>query len=186
MDKIKNKRVAILATDGFEESELVSPLNALKHAGAEVEIISPKSGQIKSWKDGNWNMSIDVDKTLDQADSKDYNALMIPGGVINPDLLRKEEPAVKFVRAFFDDHKPVGAICHGPQMLIEADVVNGRNLTSYHSISTDLKNAGANWMDEEVVTDAGLVTSRSPKDLDAFNSKLVEEIAEGKHAEQTA
>jgi len=185
MKTLENKRVAILATDGFEESELTSPLNALKESGAAVDLVSLKSGKIKSWKDGNWNMEIDVDKTLDGVSSSEYNALMLPGGVINPDILRRSEKAVQFVRDFFDDHKPVAAICHGPQMLIEADVVNGRRMTSFGSISTDLKNAGAHWVDEEVVTDHGLVTSRSPADLNAFNAKLVEEIAEGKHAEQT-
>ncbi len=185
MKTLENKRVAILATDGFEESELTSPLNALKESGATVDIVSLKAGKIKSWKDGNWNMEIDVDKTLDEVSSSEYNALMLPGGVINPDILRRNKKAVQFVRDFFDDHKPVAAICHGPQMLIEADVVNGRRMTSFGSISTDLKNAGAHWVDEEVVTDHGLVTSRSPADLNAFNAKMVEEIAEGKHAEQT-
>jgi protease I len=186
MKSLENKRVAILATDGFEESELTSPLNALKESGADVDIVSFKSGKIKSWKDGNWNMEIDVDKTLDETSSSEYNALMLPGGVINPDILRRNKKAVQFVRDFFDDHKPVAAICHGPQMLIEADVVKGRKMTSFGSISTDLINAGAHWADEEVVVDHGLVTSRSPADLNAFNAKMVEEIREGQHAEQTA
>jgi len=185
MDKIENKRVAILATDGFEESELTSPMKALKENGASVHIVSTDSGKIKSWKDGNWNMEINVDKTVNDVTSSDYDALVLPGGVINPDKLRRNEKAVQFVRSFFEDHKPVAAICHGPQMLIEADVVDGRRMTSFSSIAKDLKNAGANWVNEEVVTDQGLVTSRSPKDLDAFNSKMIEEIAEGKHAEQT-
>jgi protease I len=185
MNKIENKKVAILATDGFEESELTSPMNALKENGATVHIISTSSGKIKSWKDGNWNMEIDVDKTVDEVSSSDYNALVLPGGVINPDKLRRDKNAVQFVRSFFDDHKPVASICHGPQMLIEAGVVKGRRMTSFGSIATDLKNAGAEWVDEEVVVDSGLVTSRSPEDLDAFNSKLVEEVAEGKHEEQT-
>lgn len=185
MKKLENKRVAILSTDGFEESELTSPVNALEEHGATVHIVSLKSGKIKSWNDGNWNMDIDVDKTLDQVSSSDYHALMLPGGVINPDILRRSRKAVQFVRSFFDENKPVAAICHGPQMLIEADVVKERRLTSFSSIATDLKNAGANWVDEEVVTDHGLVTSRTPADLNAFNAKMVEEIAEGKHAEQT-
>ncbi|HKK38360.1 MAG TPA: type 1 glutamine amidotransferase domain-containing protein [Cryomorphaceae bacterium] len=185
MNNIENKRVAILATDGFEESELTSPMKALKENGATVHVVSTDSGKIKSWKDGNWNMEIDVDKTVSDVTSSDYDALVIPGGVINPDKMRRSEKAVQFVRSFFEDHKPVASICHGPQMLIEADVVNGRRMTSFGSISTDLKNAGANWVDEEVVTDQGLVTSRSPEDLDAFNKKMIEEIAEGKHAEQT-
>lgn len=185
MNKLENKKVAILATDGFEESELVSPMNALKENRATVHVVSTEAGKIKSWKDGNWNIEIDVDKTVGEVEAADYDALVLPGGVINPDKLRTNTKAVEFVRTFFKEHKPVAAICHGPQMLIEADVVEGRRLTSYHSITKDLKNAGANWVDEEVVTDAGLVTSRSPKDLNAFNAKMIEEIAEGKHAEQT-
>jgi protease I len=186
MNILKDKRVAILATDGFEESELESPMNALKEKGASVHIISTHKGHIKSWKDGNWNKEFEVDRTIDEVTSGDYNALVIPGGVINPDRMRQNANAVKFVRSFFDDHKPVAAICHGPQMLIEADVVNGRRMTSFQSISKDLKNAGATWVNEEVVTDQGLVTSRSPEDLKAFNTKMVEEIAEGKHEMQMA
>jgi len=185
MNRIENKRVAILATDGFEESELTSPMKALKENGATVHVVSTSSGKIKSWKDGNWNMELDVDKTIDEVSSSDYNALVLPGGVINPDKLRQNEEAVQFVRSFFDEHKPVASICHGPWMLIEAGVVDGRRMTSWGSIATDLKNAGANWVDEEVVVDSGLVTSRSPEDLEAFNSKLVEEVAEGKHEAQT-
>lgn len=186
MDKLKEKKVAILATNGFEEVELTSPMQNLKDKGATVHVVSLKSGTIKSWKDGNWNMDIDVDVTVDEANADDYHALFIPGGVINPDKLRRNEKAVDFVRAFFKAHKPVASICHGPQMLIEADVVNGRVMTSFPSIRKDLENAGANWVDEKVVVDHGLVTSRSPADLDAFNDKLVEEIREGKHEEQTA
>lgn len=185
MKDLKNKRVAILATDGFEESELMEPKNALEENGAEVHIISPKTGKIKGWKQGNWSTEIEVDRTIGEASSRDYHALVLPGGVINPDKLRREKQAVDFVRAFFSEHKPVAAICHGPQMLIEADVVRGRTLTSFPSVKTDLKNAGANWVDREVVVDEGLVTSRSPQDLKAFNAKLIEEIKEGKHAEQT-
>mgnify|MGYP001069743838 CR=1 FL=1 len=185
MNRIENKRVAILATDGFEESELTSPMKALKENGATVHVVSTSSGKIKSWKDGNWNMELDVDKTIDEVSSSDYNALVLPGGVINPDKLRQNEEAVQFVRSFFDEHKPVASICHGPWMLIEAGVVDGRRMTSWGSIATDLKNAGAKWVDEEVVVDSGLVTSRSPEDLEAFNSKLVEEVAEGKHEAQT-
>jgi len=186
MKKLNDKRVAILATDGFEQSELTSPRDHLVNHGAEVHIISPKDGSIKSWNDGNWGVDMKVDKTVSDASSSDYNALVLPGGVINPDLLRRDERSVEFVNEFFEQHKPVASICHGPQMLIEADVVDGRNVTSFHSISTDLKNAGANWEDREVVTDQGLVTSRSPEDLDAFNAKLVEEILEGKHEKQHA
>lgn len=183
---LRNKKVAILATDGFEEAELMEPKHALEENGAEVHIISPKTGKIKGWRSGNWSIEVEVDRTIDEASPGDYHALVLPGGVINPDKLRRETQAVDFVRAFFRDHKPVAAICHGPQMLIEADVVKGRTLTSFPSIKTDLKNAGASWVDREVVVDEGLVTSRSPQDLKAFNAKLVEEIKEGKHAAQTA
>lgn len=186
MRNLNDKKVAILATDGFEESELVSPMNALKNSGAKVDIVSINSGKIKSWKDGNWNMEIDVDKRVSDVSSSDYHALVLPGGVINPDVLRRDNASVDLVRSFFKEHKPVAAICHGPQMLIEAEVVDGREMTSFNSISQDLKNAGAHWVDKEVVVDQGLVTSRSPEDLDAFNNKILEEIAEGKHAEQTA
>jgi protease I len=184
MKNLENKKVAILATDGFEQSELMQPKQRLEEAGAQVHIISLKSGQIKGWDDGNWGKSVDVDKTLEEASSKDYNALVLPGGVINPDTLRQEDQAVSFVREFFEQKKPVAAICHGPQLLIEADVLQDRKVTSFSSIRTDLKNAGAQWMDQEVVTDQGLVTSRKPADLPAFCDKVIEEIAEGKHEEQ--
>ncbi len=186
MENLNRKRVAILATDGFEESELRDPKKALEDAGADVHIISIDSGEIKAWSDGNWGKSYKVDKTLDQVNQSDYNALVLPGGVINPDLLRMNKTAVSFVKSFFEHKKPVAAICHGPWLLAEADVLQGRKITSYGSIKTDMINAGANWVDEEVVVDAGLVTSRSPKDLPAFNSKLVEEVYEGKHEGQTA
>jgi len=185
MKDLSSKKVAILATDGFEESELKSPREALQGAGAEVHIVSLKSGEIKSWADGNWGSKYTVDKELSQVSADDYNALVLPGGVINPDKLRNDANAVSFVRDFFKAQKPVAAICHGPWLLAEADVVNERKLTSYGSIKTDLKNAGANWVDEEVVVDQGLVTSRNPDDLPAFNRKLIEEVAEGKHEKQT-
>jgi protease I len=185
MEKLKGKKVAILATDGFEHSELISPKEHLTNHGAEVHIVSPKKDSIKSWKDGNWGVDMNVDKMVTDADSSEYHALVIPGGVINPDKLRRDDRSVDFVREFFKQHKPVASICHGPQMLIEAEVVDGRRVTSFHSIATDLKNAGAKWEDSEVVTDQGLVTSRSPEDLEAFNGKLIEEIMEGKHEEQT-
>ncbi|QTD36313.1 type 1 glutamine amidotransferase [Polaribacter batillariae] len=186
MENLNRKTVAILATNGFEESELREPKKALEEAGAEVHVVSLKSGEIKSWADGNWGKSYKVDKTLDEVSQADYNALMLPGGVINPDLLRNDENAVKFVKSFFENHKPVAAICHAPWLLAEAGVLEGRNVTSYSSIKTDIINAGANWSDKEVVVDAGLVTSRNPKDLPAFNAKLVEEVYEGKHEEQMA
>lgn len=175
------KRVAILATDGFEESELRSPREALLQSGAFVDLISLKSGSIKGWKDGNWGDAEQVDRTVSDAKVEDYDALLLPGGVMNPDKLRMDPDAVAFVRAFFDQGKPVAAICHGPWLLAEADVVRGRKLTSYPSIRTDLLNAGAEWVDAEVVVDKGLVTSRNPKDLPAFNAKMLEEIAEGVH-----
>lgn len=180
------KRVAILATDGFEESEFTQPKNAMENAGFEVDVISEKSGKIKSWKDGNWGSDFNVTKTLDQVNQSEYNALMLPGGVINPDKLRRNEKAVEFVRSFFKNHKPVGAICHAPWLLAEADVLQGRKITSFQSIKTDMINAGATWFDKEVVTDQGLVTSRNPNDLPEFCRKLVEEVREGKHELQTA
>ena len=186
MKNLDRKTVAILATNGFEESELTEPKKALEQAGADVHIVSLKSGDIKGWSDGNWSNSYQVDKTLDEVSHSDYNALMLPGGVINPDLLRRDEKAIKFVKSFFENKKPVGAICHGPWLLAEADVLKGRKVTSFSSIKTDIVNAGANWVDQAVVVDEGLVTSRSPKDLPAFNSKLVEEVYEGKHNMQMA
>lgn len=180
------KNVAILATNGFEESELKSPMDAMKKQGFHVDIVSLDNHTIKGWTAGNWSSEFIVDKTLDEVSSKDYDALVLPGGVINPDKLRIEEKALDFVRGFFKEHKPVAAICHGPWTLINAGVVEGRTMTSYKSIRKDLENAGANWVDREVVVDEGLVTSRNPRDLEAFNSKLIEEIKEGKHEEQRA
>ena len=180
------KRVAILATDGFEESELKSPKEAMEEAGFTVDIISEKSGTIKGWADGNWSNEYQVTATIDNVNAKDYNALMLPGGVINPDKLRRNDDALIFVRDFFKQSKPVAAICHAPQLLIEAEVVKGRTMTSFKSIRTDLTNAGALWVDKEVVVDEALVTSRNPEDLPAFNKKLIEEINEGKHDLQHA
>lgn len=177
-----SKRIAILATHGFEESELKSPKETIEKQGWTAEIVSPESGSIKAWADKNWGDEYKVDKTLDQANAGDYDALVIPGGVINPDKLRTNEKALEFVRAFFSAKKPVAAICHGPQVLIDADVVSGREMTSVKAISKDLKNAGAQWKDSEVVVDQGLVTSRTPEDLPAFNRKMVEEINEGPHS----
>lgn len=176
MNTLQNKKIAVLATDGYEQSELESPVKALKDAGATVEIISLKSGEIKSMKDHQWSDGVAVDKTVSDANTEDYCALLLPGGVINPDALRADEVAVNFVKSFFEKNKPVAAICHGPQTLIEADVVKGKTMTSYKSISKDLKNAGANWKDEEVVTDGNLTTSRNPDDLPAFNKRIIEEF----------
>lgn len=182
--KLAGKRVAILATDGFEQSELMEPLSALREAGADVEIVSLISGKIRGWSGQNWGESVQVDQTLADVVADDYDALVLPGGVMNPDKLRTSKEAVNFARAFFAAGKPVAAICHGPWLLVEADVVKGRSVTSWPSLQTDLRNAGANWVDQEVVVDQGLVTSRKPDDLPAFNRKLVEEIAEGIHAKR--
>ena len=175
---LKGKRVAILATDGFEESELLEPRRALDGAGASTVVIGPKGGSIKGWSRGNWGQSVAVDLTLDKAQADDYDALLLPGGVMNPDRLRTDKSAVAFVRAFFDSEKPVAAICHAPMMLIEADVLRDRTLTSWPSLQTDIRNAGGRWIDEEVVVDRGLVTSRKPDDIPAFNEKMIEAIAE--------
>lgn len=184
--QLDGKTVAILATDGFEHSELTSPRQRLRAEGATVEVVVPNKGEIRGWKNGDWSETIPVDRSLDQVSVADYDALVLPGGVINPDHLRRDEAAVDFVRDFFREGKPVAAICHGPWMLAEAGVANGRRMTSAPSIRTDLVNAGAQWVDQEVVVDQGLVTSRGPEDLSGFNDKLVEEIREGVHAGQTS
>lgn len=179
---LAGKRVAILVADGFEQVELDSPREALQKAGAKTEVISPSKGNVKGFNHDKPSTGAKVDVELGSAKADSYDALLLPGGVMNPDALRQEEKAVEFVRAFFAAGKPVAAICHGPQILIEADVVRGRRLTSFPSIKTDLKNAGAEWTDEMVVVDKGLVTSRKPDDLPYFNAKMLEEIAEGVHA----
>lgn len=186
MPTLNGKRVAILVEDGFEQVELTSPRQALEEAGATTQIISPKSGKVKGWEHTKWGDEFPVDVPIEQADANDYDALLLPGGVMNPDKLRTNQKAVQFVRSFFDQQKPVASICHGPWILAEADVLRGRKVTSYNSIKTDLKNAGANWVDQEVVVDQGLVTSRNPDDLPAFNRKMIEEVAEGKHEAQRA
>ncbi|GLB49948.1 type 1 glutamine amidotransferase domain-containing protein [Neptunitalea lumnitzerae] len=180
------KKIAILATNGFEESELFSPKEAIENQGWSVDIVSLNEGTITSWKDGNWGATLKVDKTVDEVKAEDYNALVLPGGVMNPDTLRTNEDALIFTRDFFSQHKIVAAICHAPSLLISAGVVEGRTLTSYKSIKDDLVNAGANWVDKEVVVDEGFVTSRNPGDLESFNAKIVEEVKEGKHEEQHA
>lgn len=182
---LSDATVAILATDGFEQSELFSPKKALEDAGATTHVVSLEAGEIKGWNHGEWGESVPVDKTIADADVDDYDGLVLPGGVINPDKLRRSKPAVEFVRDFFAEHKPVAAICHGPQLLIDAGVLDGRRVTSFASIKQDLINAGAHWEDSEVVCDQGLVTSRSPDDLEAFNAKTIEELYEGRHAGQT-
>ncbi|QJR82216.1 type 1 glutamine amidotransferase [Alteromonas pelagimontana] len=186
MGKLTGKKVAILVTDGFEQVELTEPMKAVKDEGAEVEIVSLKSGEIQGMNHDEKGDKFPVDKTVDSVSASDYNGLILPGGVANPDTLRTNKQAVKFVRDFFDQHKPVSAICHGPWMLVEADVLKGRKVTSFPSIKTDVINAGGNWVDEEVVVDQGLTTSRKPDDLAAFNAKVIEELREGKHDRQTA
>jgi protease I len=181
-NSIQNKKVAILATDGFEQSELEGPLDALRTAGALVDIVSLKPGSIQGVEHFEKGREVPVDVTLTDADPEDYDALVIPGGLYNPDKLRSTPEAVKFVRAFAEAGKPIAAICHGPWLLVEADLVRGRRVTSWPAIQTDLRNAGAKWVDEEVVVDNGMVTSRKPDDIPAFNRKMIEEIAEGRHA----
>jgi protease I len=181
MPRLNGRKVAVLATDGFEEEELTKPIERLRAEGAEVHIVSPKSDEITSWVHGVWGEKFRVDVPLANASVETYDGLLLPGGVINPDRLRREQQAVDLVRAFYDANKPIAAICHGPWMLIEAGVVRGLRMTSFHSIRTDVRNAGAECVDEEVVVDRGIVTSRKPDDIPAFNDKFVEEIAEGEH-----
>jgi protease I len=186
VESTSGKRVAFLATDGVEQVELTDPWQAVKDVGSMPELISIKSGKIQSMNHDEKSDTFPVDHLVGDVSAEDYDALVLPGGVLNPDTLRMNETAVDFVRDFFKQGKPVAAICHGPWMLVEADVVVGRTLTSFPSIKTDIRNAGGTWVDKEVVVDQGLVTSRSPHDLPAFNAKLIEEIAEGSHAEQHA
>jgi protease I len=185
-DKLQDKRVAFLATDMVEQVELVEPWNAVKAEGAEVELISLEEGEIQGFNHYDKADKFKVDRTAEEARADDYDALVIPGGVGNPDTMRTNENAVQLVRDFFEQGKPVGVICHGPWMLVEAGVVRGREVTSWPSLQTDIRNAGGNWVDEEVVVDQGLVTSRKPDDLPAFNKKIIEEFAEGIHEEQAA
>jgi protease I len=181
---LKGKRVAFLATDGVEQVELTEPWKAVEDAGGEPELVSPKQGDIQGFEHHDKGDRFPVDKTVADADSSDYDALVLPGGVINPDILRMHEGAMKFVKRFFEQGKPVGAICHGPWSLVETGVVEGRTVTSWPSLKTDIRNAGGTWVDEQIVVDRGLFTSRKPADLPAFCAKLVEEVAEGVHAEQ--
>jgi protease I len=180
--KLQGKKIAIVATDGFEQVELTEPKKALEGAGATVHVISPKPGQIKGWNHTDWGENTNVDKTLDEAKPADYDGLVLPGGQINPDKLRMEPKAVAFVEEFFKSGKPIGAICHGPWLLVEAGVVKKRTLTSWPSVRTDVRNAGGHWVDEEVVTDQNLTTSRKPDDLPAFNERLIREISHAKPA----
>ena len=183
---IAGKKVAFLLTDGVEQIELTSPWNAVKEAGGEPTLVAPKNGKLQGYNGTEKGQTFAVDLTVAEANAADFDALVIPGGVVNADHLRVDRNAQAFTRSFFEQHKPVASICHGPWLLIDAGVVKGRNVTSYRTLQTDLKNAGANWSDQEVVVDQGLVTSRNPHDLPAFNDKLLEEIEEGEHAGQTA
>lgn len=184
MATLDGTKVAILAAEGFEQAELLEPRKALKEAGAKTQIVSPAQGEVQGWKHFDKGEKVRVDVPLERANADDFDALMLPGGVANPDQLRMNPKAVEFVRKFFDAGKPVAAICHAPWTLIEADAVRGRTVTSWPSLKTDLVNAGAKWVDQEVVTDNGLVTSRKPADIPAFNRKMIEEFAEGRHGGQ--
>jgi protease I len=185
-DELKGKKVAFLFTEGVEQAELEEPLKAVREAGAEVDLISLEQGEVEMWKHFDKADKITVDKAVSDVDPSDYDGLVLPGGVANPDQLRGDEHAVSFVRRFIESGKPAGVICHGPWLLVEADVVKGRKVTSWPSVKTDLRNAGAEWVDEEVVVDQGIVTSRKPDDLPAFCAKIVEEFAEGVHEEREA
>jgi protease I len=179
--QLDGRKVAILVADGFEQVEMTEPRQALEDAGAGTDLVSPKKEKVKGWQHTDWGDTFDVDVNLRDADPEDYDALVLPGGVMNPDHLRRNPDVQKFVRSFFDAGKPVAAICHGPWTLLDSGVVRGRKMTSYESIQCDLKNAGAQWVDQEVVVDNGLVTSRKPDDIPAFNAKMIEEFAEGRH-----
>ncbi len=186
MPDIKGKKIAILATNGFEQSELEVPLKKLREAGASVDVVSPETGEIKGWDRKDWGRPVKVDKTLGEVSAKDYDAIVLPGGQINPDLLRVNQDAIAFIKDFYSGGKTVAAVCHAPWLLIEAGVIQGRRATSYKSIKTDVINAGGQWVDQEVVADQGLVTSRQPSDLDAFTAKIIEEVGEGRHERRFA
>jgi len=181
MTAIKDARILIIATDGFEQSELEVPRDQLKAAGATVTVASPSGDQICGWDKDDWGSAVPVDEAISAVSASNYDALVIPGGQINPDKLRVDKQAMAVVRDFLDSGKPVAAICHGPWLLVEADALRGRDVTSYHSIRRDVENAGGKWVDKEVVVDEGIITSRSPDDLDAFVKKIIEEVAEGPH-----
>jgi protease I len=181
-DRLTGLRVAILATDGFEQSELIEPRKALGEAGAATEIVSPKDGRIRGWNHKEWGREVEVDRTLKGADPKDYDALVLPGGVMNPDALRMNPAAVAFVKSFFEAGKAVAAICHGPWTVIEAGAARGHRMTSWPSLRTDIRNAGAEWVDEEVVVDGKLITSRKPDDLPAFNRAIIELFVQSRAA----
>ena len=184
MAELNNCRVAIVVTDGFEQVELTEPRKALEQAGAKTDVVSPNKGKVKGWNQKEWGREIEVDTPIEKARAADYNALLLPGGVMNPDRLRMNDAVLNFVREFFQAGKPVAAICHGPWTLIDAGVARGRKMTSWPSLRTDLRNAGVDWVDQEVVVDNGLVTSRKPDDIPAFNRKMIEEFREGLHRGQ--
>ena len=185
-EELNGKKVAFLFTEGVEQVELTEPLKAVREAGADTDLISLEKGEVEMWQHFDKGDKIEAEQAVADVDASGYDALVLPGGVANPDQLRTDQDAVKFVRAFFEQHKPVGVICHGPWLLAEADVARGRKVTSWPSIKADLRNAGADWVDQEVVVDNGLVTSRKPDDLPAFCAKIVEEFCEGKHEQQVA
>ena len=182
MSNLKDLKVAILTENGFEQVELLSPKKAMEEAGVTVHIVSPQEKDVKAWDETDWGISVSVDRKLDEVNPEEYDGLMLPGGVLNPDKLRTNRKAVEFIKHFLEASKPLGVICHGPQTMIETGMLRGRTMTSYPAVKTDLINAGVKWVDKEVVVDNGIVSSRSPEDLDAFNKKLLEELAEGVHA----
>ena len=186
MGKLDGKKIAVLFTDGVEQVELDKPTEGLKGEGAEVEYLTLEPGEVQAFNHLDHGDKIKVDKEVKDADASDYDALLLPGGVANPDFLRMDDDAVSFVRSFVEQAKPIGVICHGPWTLVEADVLKGRTITSFPSIKTDIRNAGGNWVDEEVVVDEGLTSSRNPDDLPAFTEKIIEEFCEGKHEEMAA